>query len=574
MRRHLLVLVALILAGATAPPAVQARSLVIERFAADIGVNLDGTLDVAETIQPHFIGSWSGIFRTIPVEYRTPQGMNYTLFLDRLSVTDDSGTPLKVERSWERHYLKIKIWVPGAADAIRTVILRYRVKNGLRFFDEHDELYWNVTGDEWQAPIRAVSARIRLPSGISGLRAVAFTGTYGSREQATSVEMDQDGVSVQSLRPLNFREGLTVAVGWDPGLIQRPGWLAEAALFLWSNWMLAVPLIVFAIMFGLWFTRGRDPRRQPIAPQYNPPEDMTPAEAGTLLDNSADIRDITATLVDLAVRGYLQIEEKEERKLLGLIPGQEYTFHLRKASAEWYPLRPHEQALLEAMFTGGARKSIDTSELEHSFFRHLPGIRDRIFDRLLERGYYGRRPDRIKAVFIVLGIALGVVLAFGGSLLSGLWGLSPLPALLGGLLSAASVVGFGWVMPARTLRGARALEGVLGFEEFLARVEGDQIRRMDKSPELFEKYLPYAMALGVEKAWARAFEEICRQPPEWYRGHHYDTFRPSGFVSNLTHMSTHTAAAMASSPRSSGGSGFSGGGSSGGGMGGGGGGGF
>ncbi len=577
MRRHALVLVALFLAAAVAPLSVQARSLVIERFDATIAVKTDGTMDVTETIQPHFTGAWNGIFRTIPVEYRTPQGMNYTLFLDLLGITDGAGTPLKIERSRDRHYLKIKIWVPGAADTTRTIILRYRVQNGLKFFDEHDELYWNVTGDEWQAPIRAASARIQLPSGITGLRAVAFTGVYGSREQAASMEIDQDGVSIRALRPLNFREGLTVAVGWDPGLIPRPGWLAQAILFLRSNWMLGIPLVIFGIMFSLWFARGRDPRRRPIAPQYNPPEELTPAEAGTLVDNSADIRDITATLVDLAVRGYVQIEEKEERKLLGLIPGREYTFDLRKPSAEWHTLRPHEQALLEAMFSGGVQKSVKSSDLEHRFYRHLPRIRDRIFDGLLERRYYARRPDRIRVASVVIGIAVGIALAIGGSLLSGAWGLSPLPAILGAFLSAAIVIGFGWIMPARTVRGARALEGVLGFEEFLARVEGDQFRRLDKSPELFEKYLPYAMALGVEKHWARAFEGIYRQPPEWYRGHHYDTFHSGSFVSNLSHMSAQTATAMASSPRSSGGSGFGGGssgGSSGGGMGGGGGGGF
>ncbi len=577
MRRHALVLFALLLAGAVVPLSVQARSLVIERFDADIVVNPDGTLDVTETIQPHFVGVWNGIFRTIPVEYRTPQGMNYTLFLDLLGATDNAGNPLKMERSRVRHYLKIKIWVPRAADATRTVVLRYRVANGLKFFEEHDELYWNVTGDEWQAPIRAAGARIQLPSGVTGLRAVAFAGVYGSREQAASVETDQEGVSVRALRPLNFREGLTVAVGWDPGLILRPGWVAQTILFLRSNWMLGTSLIVFGIMFGLWFVRGRDPRRRPIAPQYAPPEELTPAEIGTLLDNSADIRDITATLVDLAVRGYLQIEEKEERKLLGLIPSRAYSFNLRKPSAEWQALRPHEQALLEAMFSGGARRSVDSSDLEHRFFAHLPGIRARIFDRLLEHRYYTRRPDRLRATFVGIGIALGIALAIGGSLLSGAWGLSPLPALLGAFLSAASIVGFGWIMPARTVRGARALEGVLGFEDFLLRVEGDRLRRLDKSPELFEKYLPYAMALGVEKSWARAFEDIYRQPPEWYRGSHSDTFHSGSFVSNLSHMSAQTAAAMTSSPRSSGGSGFGGGssgGSSGGGMGGGGGGGF
>jgi uncharacterized membrane protein len=115
---------------------------------------------------------------------------------------------------------------------------------------------------------------------------------------------------------------------------------------------------------------------------------------------------------------------------------------------------------------------------------------------------------------------------------------------------------------------------VLGFEEFLSRVEADRYDRMIKTPEMFEKYLPFAMALGVEKSWVRAFENIYREPPQWYRGPSGHRFHPRTFVNDLGHMSSRAGAVMASAPRSSGGSGFGGGGSSGGGFGGGGGGGF
>jgi uncharacterized protein (TIGR04222 family) len=556
------------------PPNLQARSLVIESFHADVGVNVDGSIDVTETIRPRFAGSWNGIFRTIPVEYRTPQGMNYTLFLDLLDITDEAGNRLQNERSRDRHYLKVKIWVPGAQDATRTVVLRYRVHNALRFFTEHDELYWNVTGDEWQAPIQTALTTVRLPDGVTGLRAVAFTGVYGAQEQAASVATNLREVTVRTLRRLNFREGLTVAIGWDPGIVRRPGPLVRAHLFLRSNWVFAVPVGMFGLMWWLWCTRGRDPRRRPIAPQYEPPEGLTPAELGTLLDNTPDMRDITATLVDLAVRGYLTIEEREERKLLGLLSKTEYAFHLRKSPADWDTLQPHEQALLDALFGRGGRRSVDSADLENRFYTFLAEIRNRIFASLIGRGYYARRPDKVRALFVVLGIGCGVALTVLLSLISAARGQSPVGPILAGLLSAACVIGFGWVMPARTVRGARALEGVLGFEEFLSRVEGDRLQRVAKRPELFEKYLPYAMALGVEKNWATAFEHIYRQPPDWYHGGDPTAFHPRSFTSSLADMTTRTAAAMASAPRSSGGSGFSGGGSSGGGRGGGGGGGF
>ncbi len=578
MRRHRFLLLALFLLATACPPYVDARSLIIESFDADIAINPDGTVEVTETIRPRFIGTWNGIYRTIPIEYRTPQGLNYTLFLDLQAITDDAGTPLRYEQSRERHYRKFKIWVPGATNATRTVILRYQAQNGLKFFEEHDELYWNVTGDEWQAPIRAASARIELPSGVTGLRAAAFTGVYGSREQAASVETGGSEVTVRMLRRLNFREGLTVAVGWDPGVVRRPGPLARFALFLRSNWMFCIPLAIFVVMLWPWYTRGRDPRRRPISPQYEPPEGLTPAELGTLVDNSPDMRDITATLVDLAVRGYLQIQEHEEKKLLGLRTTREYLFSLGKSVPAWKDLQPHERALLESLFAGGARDSVESTELENTFYARLPGIRDRIFNRLVERRYYTQRPDKVKHAYIIAGILVGFIVAVGGVFLSVSLGQSPVSAITAGILSAAIAIGFAWFMPARTLRGARVLEGILGFEDFLARVEGDRFQRMVKTPELFEKFLPYAMALGVEKNWAKAFEGIYREPPDWYRGGNFHTFNARSFASDLGHMSSRTAEAMASSPRSSGGSGFGGGGggggSSGGGMGGGGGGGF
>jgi uncharacterized membrane protein YgcG len=577
VRRVRILLAALLMVGAW-PAWGAARSLVIENFHAEVVVGQQGGIEVTEKIRARFSGRWNGIFRTIPVEYRTPQGFNYSLLLSLRAVTDDIGSPLRYELSREQHYRRVKIWVPGAVDTVRTVVLRYRVRNGLRFFAEHDELYWNVTGDEWPVPIEAAGARIEVPAGVSGLRAVAYTGAFGSREQAARIAVTGTEVAVQSTRQLNFREGLTVAVGWDPGVVRRPGPVERVELFLRSNWMCGIPLGVFALMFGLWSTRGRDPRRRPIAPRYEPPEELTPAEVGTLVDNSPDMRDITATLVDLAVRGFLRIEEHREPRLLGLTSKLEYVFTQRKPKTEWQGLQPHERLMLQALFADGLRQVASSSDLENAFYRYLPGIREGVFSRLLQRRYYGQRPDKVRAVYICGGVAAGILLVVGGLALSSALGLSPLGAVAGGILSGAIVVGFGWVMPARTIRGTRALEGVLGFEDFLSRVEGDRLQRMATTPDMFEKFLPYAMALGVEKEWARAFEGIYKQPPDWYHGGDGHSFRTRSFVSGLGYMTTRAGEAMKSSPRSSGGSGFGGGGSSGGssggGFGGGGGGGF
>ncbi|MBI4466238.1 MAG: DUF2207 domain-containing protein [Acidobacteria bacterium] len=575
MRRPLLLLslIGLVAAGVAALPAA-GRDIVLESFDADIRVNLDGTIAVTETIRPRFIGSWNGIIRSLPVEYRTPQGFNYKLLVELDTITDERGNSLRYETSRVRHYQEFKIWVPGARDARRTVVIRYRVPNALRFFEEHDELYWNVTGDEWEMPIEAATARILLPAGAGGVRAVTFTGGYGSREQSADVTIQENEVRVRTRRQLAFREGLTVAVGWNPGLVRRPSPGSQAALFLRSNWPLFIPVGVFGLMFWLWYTRGRDPGLRAVAAQYAPPEGLTPAEVGTLIDNAADMRDITATLVDLAVRGYLLIEETEEEKLFGLLGGKEYVFHRRKPSSEWDGLKPHEGKLLKSLFSYGG-DTVRLSELENKFYKDLPSIRDRVFDALRQRRFYGSRPDKVKKFYLTAAVVVGAVSFWGGGFLAGLTGLAPATVVASGLLSAVAIAGIGWFMPVRTLEGTRALEGVLGFEEFLGRVEADRYDRMVKTPGMFEKYLPYAMALGVEKNWVKAFEDIYRQPPEWYRGPRSGMdFHPRSFVSDLGRMSSRAASAMASAPRSSGGSGFGGGGFSGGGFGGGGGRGF
>ena len=570
-------LAALLLLAATGGRAA-ARSLAIERFDAEVVVARDATIEVTETVRARFTGAWNGLYRTIPVAYRTPQDFGYRLFLEPLAVTDGAGRPLRWQANSERHYRKFKIWIPNAQDAARTVVFRYRVANALRFFTDHDELYWNVTGDEWDVPIEAASARVRLPAGATDLRSLAFTGSYGSRAQDADVRTLGDGVDIDMRRPLAFHEGLTAVVGWSKGAVEEPGVLARALLFLRANWLFTVPLAVFALMLRLWYTRGRDPRLRPIVPRYEPPDGLSPAETGTLVDNRADLRDITATLVDLAVRGFLVIEERDREGLLGLWSSKDFT--LRRQKAQPGDLKPHERAVLDGIFSGRG-DAVELSDLKNEFYQELPGIRDRIFGALVGRGYYARRPDQVRTTYWVLAAIVGVAAFLAAALAANggvdILGAPPITIFVAGALSGAVVFAFGWVMPARTAAGAQALEGVLGFEEFLARVESDRIARVEKTPAMFEKFLPFAMALGVEHQWARAFEGICQKPPDWYRGASVSDFRPGLFADRLGGMSRSAAAVMASTPRSAGGSGFGGGGGggfSGGGFGGGGGGGF
>jgi uncharacterized membrane protein len=561
-----------------AASALRTRELRIENFHSEIIVMPNGSVDVTETIQAHFIGGpWHGLYRTIPVEYVTPQGLNYSLFLDIKRVADENGRPLKYESSRVRHYRKLKIYVPDADNSTHTISIEYTVSDAIRFFEDHDELYWNVTGDEWDVPIQSASARIILPEGTTNIRANVFTGAYRSRAQNADVEIVGNGVEVRTREPLGYHEGLTVAVAFDKGFVHEPTAASKVAIFFRSNWPLGIPLLAFLVMFYLWWTRGRDPRLRPIAAQYEPPDQLTPGEAGTLVDNSADMRDITASIVDLAVRGYIVIEEHQKDRMLGLMHDKDYNFILQKDRGAWAALKPHEQSLLEGLFTAGTvGESVSMSSLENHFYTNLPEIKSDIFSSLITHGYYTRRPDSVRSAYIGAGVVIGCLIAFGGIKIASSQGTAPLTFIIAGILTGLVICAFGWFMPAHTEQGTRALEGVLGFEDFLLHVESERFNRMIKTPEMFEKFLPFAMALGVEKNWSRAFQGIMTQPPQWYRGSSYGpNFYPMTFTNDLGYMSSRASSVMTSAPRSSGGSGFSGGGgSSGGGFGGGGGGGF
>jgi hypothetical protein len=556
-------------------PAAAQRSLAIERFDAVINVQSDAAIEVTETIVARFTGSWNGIYRSIPVKYRTAQGFNWTLGLHLEGATDESGRSLRVEANRERHYVKYKIWVPGAQDATHTVVLRYRATNGLRFFEDHDELYWNVTGDEWDVPLGAASARIELPAGAEGIRAVSFNGVYGSTAQDAAVKITGKTVSVSMPHALGFHEGLTAVVGWTKGVVTEPTTLDRAGGLLRSNWPLTIPFPVLLLAFGAWRRRGRDPRRRPIAVQYEPPTGLSPGEAGTLLDNSVDMRDVTATLVDLAVRGYVRIEERDDRKLFGLIGSRDYVLHRLDPPAGAAPLAPHEQRVLDGVFREHG-SSVELSQLENEFYTALPGIRTSLFNKLLARGCYHARPDKVRSRWMSGGVVAGILIAGVGIRIADSVLLTPVPFIVAGALVGLILVAFGAVMPARTEVGVRTLEQILGFAEFLRRVDSERYKEVILGkPELFDRYLPYAMAFGVEKKWANAFEGIYTQSPAWYVGSSGGAahFSASHFSATLSTMTARASSTMSSSPRGSSGSGFSGG-SSGGGGGGGGGGGF
>ena len=574
-KRRLRTLALIVLCLAFVLPAA-ARDWHIARYITTMTVARDGTAQVMEHLDVVFDGEYHGIYRDIPIQYPGPHGSNYTLFLTVEGVTDGHGHRLKYDSSVRNGSRHLKIYIPDAVNATRTVDIRYNVTNAVRWFDDHDELYWNVTGNDWPVPIDSAMATIIFPRGAeSNLRAQAFTGVYGTSEQDALVVVGGDVVRVTANDALAMREGLTVDVYISKGVLTQPSGFTQAMWFLRSNPIVLLPLWALVVMFFFWWTKGRDPKADiSVAPMYEPPAGMTPAEVGSLMEDAVHPRDITSTLVDLAVKGFLKIEETESKALL--FSHRDYTFHLLKPQPEWSTLEAHERLMLNHMFPGGATE-IRLSDLRNQFYVAIPTIKEDILAELRSKGMYSVDPDSAHAyvlagvVITALPFVIAQVLGWGSMLDS--------PGLLiaSGLIALVIVFLFARIMTAKSLKGVRTKVEILGFQEFINRVDADRLKRMP--PDTFEKFLPYAMALGIENRWAKAFQGIVQNPPTWYVGPTpYVGFNPIFFAGSMHAMAMDAHQAFVAAPRaSSSGSGWGGGGGggfSGGGFGGGGGGAF
>lgn len=582
-------------------------------------VRQNGDVQVEERYTVRFNGSWNGLRRVL--ELRPSESYPFTepLAFHLDATTNAEGEALRNEVRREGRYTRdVRVHVPDASDRTANVIIRYTLGDALGFYQPDpdrglpgmDEFYWNVTGSDWDVPIENVTAEVRLPMSAQVTQAAAYQGSPGFAGQVP-VTIDGSTATVASDGAVRPGRELTLGVGWPPGTVQRdPG-----RLMAWGDASLSerlagqrpgplsflpglLPFVVFWFAYRTWDRRGRDPKERAIMVRWEPPADLSPAEAGTLVDHTPEMHDIISTLVEMAVKGYVIIEERENQGFLKL--GNDYVFHLVRPESEWGDLLPHQERFLKGLFkhrsesvgsilkeaVGLARDasdgappeaaaSVKLSDLKNEFYKEIPDIRNAIFSNLVRKGHYLNRPDKARARWLggagvtgMLGFAALTTLPFGGSF-HPLFGIVLGAALV---LSALTLGFFGFIMPARTEKGARTREAALGFRQFLEKVESPRYRRMIKSPDQFEKYLPFAMAFECQEEWAEAFDDLLTEPPDWYHGHHpHAHFRPSSFAADMSSMASTAGTAMASSPSSSG---SGGGGSAGGGGGGGGGGGF
>jgi uncharacterized membrane protein YgcG len=577
--------------------AVHALAQPVEEVIHDYGVEIrilpDGDLRIRETIDYDF-GSQlrHGILRTIPTRFPYDDVNDRVFPIEDVTVQSDA--PDDVEISEEGSLTTIRIGDPDVEISGRhRYTLTYRVDGALNAFTDHDELYWNATGDEWQASIARAQVTVRAPGAIQ--RVACFQGYEGSTEPCAVAEFEGPKARFSPGRSLVPYEGMTVVVAIPKGAVPEPEKILEerwsaARAFSVDAVTVTASLGVLAILggalFRMWSREGRDRRflGSPIdqvmgspagddeavplgegdaeAPvEFAPPDGVRPGQIGTLIDERANVNDVTATIVDLAGRGFLRIHEIPDR---GLFSKADWTLvRLEKGETE---LLAYEKRLLDGLFRDG--NEVKVSELKTTFAERLHGVEQSLYADAMRQKWFRARPDHVRTRWAGRGTLLAVA---GGALTFVLarwthWGLVGIPVILAGVVLALMATR----MPARTAKGTAMLRRIRGFRRVIATAE-THLSRWAEEENVFTRYLPYAIVFGLTKKWAKAFQDLGLEPDtsSWYVGPH--PFTALAFADSIDGFAVTTGGTLASTPASSGSSGFGGGGFSGGGGGGGGG---
>lgn len=553
------------------PPAM-AKAEEIVSFDVTAKILEDSRVTISERIQYDF-GSEErhGIFRSIPYKYNR-QTDNYNLTFTDISVTDQFGSNVKFSTSKKDGEIVIKIGDPKKTiSGAHTYILNYTVRHAINFFGTEDEFYWNVTGNNWPVAIRSASAHVFLPQDVplEKINLACYVGVIGEDDRCQAVKNNSSvTVNHENLIP---KSGITVAVSFPKGIVHEPEWTEKVLSFLLANLAALLPVIVLVILFLRWKKYGKDPEgKGVIISQFDAPDSLTPLEIGGLIDEQVHGKDISAEIINLAVKGYLRINRVEKEGLI--LNKTDYEFFQLKAYKDLQ--NEHEKTLMSILFGTSDVTIKPDSVLLSSFvkntsaFDKIQTIKQTINEQLTKKGYFRSNPMTVRGTYI----AIGVLVIFVTIFLNSFFNLVTLFALV---ISGLLILLFSWIMPAKTIKGVEAKEHILGLKKYLEVAERDRLEfhnAPEKNPEMFEKLLPFAMVLGVEKQWAKQFENIYVSPPSWYGGYTGNHFTAialtnglgsfnsnlqSTFVSNRSSAATHGSGA--------GGGGFSGGGFGGGG---------
>jgi len=584
------VTVAVIGGGAVGPPAAWAtQAEQITAYDVDITVEPAGSILVREAIDYDFGSNRRhGIYRDVPVRTRYDGRDDRIYPLKVLSVDASPGTPHRYKLENVGNHKRIKIGDPDqTVSGAHSYTIAYRVESALNGFPEHDELYWNAIGTEWSVSVHHPTVQVHTPSAVT--QVACFGGGRGSRLACADARQTGPGAAF-SQGDLLVGQGLTVVVGFAKGAVPEPvavldeRWSFTRAFSATPATVAASLLLLVAIVVGFarlaWAT-GRDQRfagsavdaafategpQEPVGLSLRrfggaetpvelvPPDHLRPGQVGTLVDEVANTLDVTATIVDLAVRGYVRIDEIPKHGWFGK---PDWTLTKLRDGDD---LRPYERLLLDGLFETGRR--VDLSALRNTFAARLHGVQGALYDDAVEQGWFVGRPDRIRLRWRVIG---GVALAVSVVVLVLLAAFTHLalvavPPVVGGALLLAGAK----FMPRRTAKGTGVLRRVEGFRRFIDESEKERARFAEQA-HLFSEYLPYAIVFGATEKWARAFAGLEGElaEPSWYGGQ--GSFTAAGFSHSIDGFAVTTAGTITSTPSGSGSGGFSGGGGGGGG---------
>ncbi|MFO0994131.1 MAG: DUF2207 domain-containing protein [Hyphomicrobiales bacterium] len=627
----------LLLFAANLPAVADER---ITQFSSEVTVNPDSSLTVREIIDVNAEGDVikRGIFRDIPTTYDNGHGTRFRVRLDVESVTrdgtDEPYTVLDISNG-----KRIRIGNPDVLVSLgpHRYVITYKTTRQIAFLDNYDELYWNVTGNDWVFPIDKAIAKVNLPSGTRILQSAAYTGPQGAQGKDFRVIAEGPGLyEAETTRTLSPGEGFTIAVGFPKGILTPPSTSEETGAFISDNaGIVAVILGVLAVLgyyLYAWNKVGRDPPKGVIIPLFSPPTGLGPAGARYVTKQGFDDRGFASALVGLAVKGWLKIWDDDG-------------FSITKLTDKGQPMTQTEAALYRAIPSG-------TTDLKKENHVKVRAMRQALEDALKKENEGAAFVRNAKWFWIGIAASAGALLlsalflpaeAAGTGLFLALWGgiwwsvlivigwnvikgivnssgflgkigslfgaVFLIPFVFGGVAAPVAVMASGqspglyilgiaaiilvilnalfqYLLRAPTVAGRKLLDQIEGFRMYLSTAEEERLKVLhppDKTPELFEKFLPYALALDCENEWNAKFATVLAAAaaagaaaPAWYSGNHWDASRPGSFTSSLGSSLASSTAAASVAPGSSSysGGGSSGGGSSGGGGGGGGGGGW
>ncbi|WP_159622738.1 DUF2207 domain-containing protein [Ruania rhizosphaerae] len=606
------VIAALALLGSpTAAQADAEDAWSIEQYHVNAEVHPEGTIDVTIDMTFDFADeAGHGPFLTLVERQEIPDDPDHYRVLEYTGITasSNSGAPADVHTESDDGGLIVYVGdedqeVSGAQQYTISYTVA-GVPNSGAGADGEDEIFWNVIGSAWEVPMSDVLVEIDGPHAIRD--AACYVGPVGSDDICANATYRSDGMASFDDPSLDSGEGLTIVLAYEAGTFAGVEPILDRRV-TWSNFF---GVGTFAPWLGLLLggggiaavvvrarQRGRDrahlgltPGLTPVAGaggygegaaaggavavRFTPPDGVTPGAAGTLLDEVAHTHDVTATIVDLAVRGYLTIEEVPVDESEDGTPDWWLRRTLTGPQASWEGLLPFEETILRGVFPG-SDPTVRMSELGAEFAKSMTRTQSKLYDRVVERGWFRNSPQQVRNAWVAVGGlilvgGIGATIALG--VLTG-WGFAGLAVVLTGIVVMIAAT----FAPARTADGTAVLAQTLGFKQYLETAEADQLR-FEEGEDIFSRYLPFAIAFGVAEHWAGVFAEAAeagqvRMQPTWYVGATPGLWTAAAFTSVSGFASSASVSVGAAVSGTGGGSGFSGG-SVGGGVGGGGGGGW